>query len=111
MTVGVKLRDFIYVEDVIDGILATASVQGNDRESIDLGPGEAHTARILVERIWHLAGGAGEIHAGELPYRHGEAIRLVADADHAAARTGWRVRTSLDDGHRRTIDEFSHSVA
>lgn len=111
MTPGEQQRDFITVDDLVHGILATASAQGIDGESIDLGTGVAEAVRTVVERIWSLAGGTGEIRAGALPYRPGEAMRLVADADHAADLTGWRACTNLDTGLRQTIDEFSNTIA
>jgi nucleoside-diphosphate-sugar epimerase len=108
MTRGEQQRDFITVDDLVDGIVATASARGIDGESIDLGTGVAHAVRTVVETIWSLAGGTGEIRAGALPYRPGEAMWLVADSDHAAELTGWRACTNLDSGLRQTIDEFSH---
>ena len=111
MTGGEQERDFVYVDDVVSGILATACAPGIAGESVDLGTGESATVLSIVERIWSMTDCAGHICAGAMPYRRGEANRLRADADRTARLTGWRATTSLDDGLRQTINELSDGTA
>jgi nucleoside-diphosphate-sugar epimerase len=106
MTPGGQERDFIYVDDVVEGMLAAAAAPGVEGHSLDLGTGQAHTVRHVVEQVWKLAGGTGRILPGALPYRPAEVMRLVADADRTAALIGWRARTGLEEGLCRTIDQF-----
>jgi nucleoside-diphosphate-sugar epimerase len=106
MTGGEQERDFIYVDDVVDGVLAAAEAPGIDGNSIDLGTGVAVSVRRVVETIWKMAPGEGSICLGVVPYRRGEAWRLCADAERTARLMGWRASTSLDAGLRKTIDEF-----
>ena len=110
MTPGGQERDFVYVKDVVEGLLAAASAPDAEGQSLDLGTGTAQPIRQVVERAWLLARGTGEIRAGALPYRPGEIVHIVADADHTAALTGWRWRTGLDSGLRATIDELRRSL-
>ena len=111
MTPGAQERDFIYVQDVVGGLLAAASVPGIEGQSLDLGTGTARPIRRVVERIWDLATGTGSILTGALPCRPGEVMRTSADADRTATLTGWRASTSLDDGLRQTIHEFQRALA
>lgn len=104
MTEGEQQRDFIYVEDVVEGMLAAALAPGIDGESLDLGSGVARPIRQVVERIWKLTGAMGRILLGTLPYRPGEAMHLAADAERTARLTGWRARVGLDEGLRCTIE-------
>jgi nucleoside-diphosphate-sugar epimerase len=104
MTPGGQERDFIYVDDVVEGMLAAAAAPGVEGQSLDLGTGQAHTVRHVVERIWELAGGKGRILPGALPYRPAEVMRLVADADRTAALIGWRARIGLEEGLCRIIE-------
>jgi nucleoside-diphosphate-sugar epimerase len=106
MTPGEQERDFIYVQDVVDGMLATAETPGIEGASLDLGTGTGHTVRLVVERIWQLTDAKGEVELGALSYRSGEAMRLVADADRTAQLTCWRATTSLEEGLRATIDSL-----
>jgi nucleoside-diphosphate-sugar epimerase len=104
MTPGGQERDFIYVDDVIDGFLAVAAAPGIDGCSLDLGTGQVHTLRRVVERIWTMTGAQGRVLPGALPYRPGDIMHLAADADRTARLTGWRARVGLDQGLRRTIE-------
>jgi nucleoside-diphosphate-sugar epimerase len=103
MTPGEQERDFIYVEDVVEGMLAAAKAPGIEGQSLDLGTGQAHTVRQVVERVWAMTGAQGHILPGALPYRPGEVMRLTADAERTAHLTGWRARVGLEEGLRRTI--------
>jgi nucleoside-diphosphate-sugar epimerase len=103
MTPGEQRRDFIYVEDVVEGMLAAAQAPGIEGQSLDLGTGQAHTVRQVVERVWAMTGAQGHILPGALPYRPGEVMRLTADAERTAHLTGWRARVGLEEGLRRTI--------
>jgi nucleoside-diphosphate-sugar epimerase len=103
MTPGEQERDFIYVEDVVEGMLVTAQAPGIEGQSLDLGTGQAHTVRQVVERVWAMTGAQGHVLAGALPYRPAEVMRLAADADRTARLTGWRARVGLEEGLKRTI--------
>jgi len=103
MTPGEQERDFIHVEDVVEGMLAAAEAPGIEGQSLDLGTGRAHTVREVVGHVWALTGARGRILAGALPYRTGEVMHLAANADRTARLTGWRARVGLEEGLRRTI--------
>jgi nucleoside-diphosphate-sugar epimerase len=104
MTPGGQERDFIYVDDVIDGFLAIAAAPGIDGCSLDLGTGQVHTLRRVVECIWTITRAQGRVLPGALPYRPGDVMHLAADADRTARLTGWRAGVGLDQGLRRTIE-------
>jgi nucleoside-diphosphate-sugar epimerase len=103
ITPGEQQRDFIYVEDVAEGMIAAAEAPDVEGESLDLGTGIGNAIRRVVERIWRLAGGVGKVEFGALPYRSGDAIHLIADADRTAQLTGWRAATPLAEGLRATL--------
>ena len=103
MTAGAQRRDFIFVADVIRGILAAATAPNVEGRVLDVGTGQLHPIRRVVERIWALAGAQGEILAGALPYRPGEVSAIPADVARTRLLTGWEARVGLDEGLRRTI--------
>jgi nucleoside-diphosphate-sugar epimerase len=103
MTPGEQERDFIYVEDVVEGLLTAAQAPEIKGQSLDLGTGAARPIRQVVEQIWQLVGGMGQIRSGALPYRPGEVMSLVADADRTVRLIGWRAATSLEEGLRNTV--------
>ncbi len=103
MTPGEQRRDFIYVDDVIQGFLQIAGTDGIDGESLDLGTGQATTVRHVVEQIFALTESQGRPQIGALPYRPGVVWKQVADADRTADLTGWRAKIGLDQGLKSTI--------
>lgn len=104
MTAGEQQRDFIFVEDVVEGLLAAAATTGIEGHALDLGAGQLHRIRAVVERIWALSGAQGEILAGALPYRPGEVPAIPADVDRTRRLTGWEARVALETGLQETIE-------
>ena len=107
MTAGEQERDFVYIDDAVAGMVAAGAVPGIEGQSLDLGTGSATSIRQVVERVWEIAGGTGRVIAGALPYRTGEVMHMVADADRAARLLGWRATVSLEDGLSRTVRSFA----
>ena len=64
MTPGEQARDFIFVDDVVQGLLAIATTPGIEGESIDLGTGGTCTVLAAVRAIWAMTEAQGEILAG-----------------------------------------------
>ena len=104
MTAGEQQRDFIFVEDVIEGLMAAATAANIEGRALDVGTGQLHPIRSVVERIWDLADAQGEILAGALPYRPGEVPAIPADVALTRLLTGWEARVGLEDGLRKTIE-------
>lgn len=98
---GARPVDWIYVDDVVRGLLALGEAEGVEGESLDLGSGQLITVREVVERICREAGGGVPI-LGAIPDRPLEPVR-VADVERTAARSGFRAEIGLDEGIRRTI--------
>ena len=105
MTGGEQVRDWVYVDDTVDGLLAAAEVAGVEGEMFELGAGRGHSLLEVVERLFALAGASSRPRPGLLPYRPGEVMRLVADAGPAAERLGWTARTGLDEGLARLVNK------
>jgi nucleoside-diphosphate-sugar epimerase len=103
MTAGEQQRDFVFVEDVVAGLLAAATAPGIEGRALDVGTGQMHRIRAVVERIWTLSGARGRILAGALPYRPGEVPAIPADVDRTRRLTGWEAQTGLDEGLQQTI--------
>jgi len=107
MTPGEQERDFVQVGDVAAGLTAAAEAPQAEGTSLDLGTGAGHTVRHVVDWIWRWTAAKGKVQYGALPYRAGEPMRLVADAERTAALIGWRAETSLAAGLADTIQRLS----
>lgn len=98
MTSGAQVRDWIYVDDVVTGLVTLAERGIEAGESIDLGTGRTSTLLEVVTQIYEQVGKGGGPLPGTLADRPGEVTRHVARAKETQERTGWRAVTSLSDG-------------
>jgi UDP-glucose 4-epimerase len=105
LTSGTRLVDWIYIGDVVDGIIAAAETQGLDGKTIDIGSGNAIAVRDLVDRSVKIVNTEIIPVFGILADRVMEQVR-VADVARTQRLTGWTPKTSLDDGLRHTVDWF-----
>lgn len=96
---GLQTRDFVYVGDVVDALIAAA---GHDGGIFNVGTGTETTVLELHRTCAAVAGLDAEPRFE--PARLGDARRSVLDVSRAAAELGWRARTPLEDGLRRTWD-------
>ncbi len=96
-------REFLYAEDAAEGILlATEHYDG--AEPVNIGAGFEITVRDLAEKIAELTGFSGEIR-WDSSQPDGQPRRCL-DTSRARELFGFQVRTSLDDGLRRTIEWY-----
>jgi nucleoside-diphosphate-sugar epimerase len=95
--------DWIYVDDMTEGLLAAGEVASIEGATVDLGSGQLVTVEAIVRQIIGLLGSSIEPHFGALPDRPSEEIR-VANLEHTLRLLGWQPRISLCEGLRRTVD-------
>jgi nucleoside-diphosphate-sugar epimerase len=98
MTSGSPLRDWIYVEDIVDGLAATLESDLDPGVTVELGTGRTTSVKEVVQKIFALAGGDGRPLIGALPDRPGEAHLQVADATRTQEQLNWTACFSLEDG-------------
>lgn len=102
---GSREVDWVYVDDVVEAFVAAAVAADVDGGEFDVGSGAAVTVRDVVERIIKLAGSRVVPAFGAIADRRFETA-TVADIGPTAAALGWRPRTGLDQGLKRTHDWF-----
>jgi nucleoside-diphosphate-sugar epimerase len=110
LTGGERPIDWVYVDDVAEGLLQMCCVPGLEGRTIDLGSGELVTVRRIVEQVVALTGATAEPAFGVIPDRPMEQVR-VADAMATLSTIGWKARTTLEEGLRRTIDWYAGRVS
>jgi nucleoside-diphosphate-sugar epimerase len=99
---GALQVDWVYVDDVIDGLLRAATVERAVGEEIELGSGQLVSVREIVRRIVDIVRPAVEPTFGALPDRPAEEVR-AAELERAWTLLGWRPTTSLEAGLARTV--------
>lgn len=100
---GTREVDWIYVDDVVEGLAAMALADASDGRTVDLGSGELTTVREVAETLAGIVGGPAEPTFGALADRAMEQVR-VADVEATRERIGWSPGVSLREGLSRTVD-------
>ncbi|HEY2218397.1 MAG TPA: NAD-dependent epimerase/dehydratase family protein [Gaiellaceae bacterium] len=94
---GLQSRDFVFVGDVVDALLAAV---GHAGDVFNVGTGEETSVLELHRLCAKVAGVDAEPRLEGA--RLGDARRSVLDVSHAAAELGWRPRVPLEEGLRQT---------
>jgi len=105
-TSGTQTRDFVWSEDLVQGLLAaaTAPAEAVHGQVINLGAGVETPVRTVVETVCEFAGG-GRPNFGAMDMRPGESQRCVADISKAKRLLGWEPQVSLREGLAQMVDE------
>jgi GDP-L-fucose synthase len=103
---GTPTREFLYVEDCVDGLLLAAE-RYDGAQPVNLGTGKEISIRELAELIAELTGFAGEIR-WDTAMPNGQPRRSL-DASRARELFGFEARTPLREGLERTIAWYRSS--
>jgi len=109
LTLGSQVRDYVFVEDVVDalrlGLSAPAAV--GKVYNIGSGPAEARSVRRMVETILDMMGAPSRLCWFDRASRgRSDPPYLVSDPTRAHVELGWRPRVNLADGLARTIESY-----
>jgi len=99
---GTRPVDWIYVDDVVEALLALSVAPGVEGRTLDVGTGSLATVREVVEEICRQCGVAGGPAVGAVADRARETQRR-ADPETTFAACGFRARVTLAEGLARTI--------
>lgn len=100
---GRQTRDFVYVDDVVDALVAAGRAPQVSRKIMNVGSGvEVSIAQLLdtIERVTQLQ--AHRLHNGS---EQAGVSRLVADVTAARETLGFVPGVSLEEGLRRTLEK------
>lgn len=100
---GSPTREFLYVEDAADGIVAAAE-RYNGAEPVNLGSGYEISIKDLAELIVRLTGFQGKL-IWDTTKPNGQPRRGL-DVSRAKAYFGWEAKTPFEEGLRRTIEWY-----
>ena len=103
MTTGEQVRELLYVDDLVAGLLRASAVSGLGGEVLNLGGGKALRVVELARLVVRLTESKIALRVGALPPRSSEIERFHCDSSRAAERLGWRATTELEAGLAATI--------
>jgi len=99
---GRRRADWIYIDDVVEGLLRAAVVPGLEGAAFDLGSGSLTSVREIVEQIVGIVGGPVEPVFNALPDRPFEQER-AADTRFLQNKLGYKPLTSVKQGLKETV--------
>jgi UDP-glucose 4-epimerase len=105
---GSQTRDFIYVGDVVDAVVAALNRKkegGVLKGCFNVGTGIETTVHELFEMMKQVSGSNSELLFA--PARAGEQQRSAISAGRAERMLGWKASESLRSGLQRTFDFYS----
>jgi UDP-glucose 4-epimerase len=106
---GRRRADWIYVEDVVEGLLRAAITPGIEGCTFDLGSGSLVSVREIVEQIVETVDTSIEPAFGSLPDRVFEQER-AAETEFSRNRLKYRPTTPLKDGLQATVAWYRHHL-
>lgn len=107
---GTRPVDWIYVDDVVEGLLRLGRRSDLGGRHVDLGSGELVTVAEVVSRLFQIVGQDRAPDFGSLEDRPREQVRS-ADVAATAALLGWRPATDLDAGLAATVEWYRRELA
>src|SRR3989344_3464769 len=101
---GNQYRDFIYINDTVDGFIEASVNKKAIGNIINLSAGKGHIIKEIVDKIVNIIGGI-KIDESE-PYRKGENMVFYSNNDKAKNLLNWEPKINLDSGLRKTIEWY-----
>jgi UDP-glucuronate 4-epimerase len=101
---GTTRRDYTYVDDIIDGVMAAIDYKQTNYEVINLG--ESRT--VELNELISLLEAELDMHAtiDRQPPQPGDVPQTFADISKARALLGYEPKTQIEDGLRRFVEWF-----
>jgi UDP-glucose 4-epimerase len=98
---GSQTRDFVYVDDVVSGMVAAATAPNIDGMVINIGSGKETSISELIRCVQDVTGSNAEVIYN--PQTSGGVSRLCADLTLAKEKLNYRPSIGLVDGLRLTL--------
>lgn len=107
---GEQQRNFCWVGDIIEGLKSLMETAPDTTpRTVDFGSDNEVTIRRLAEKIIELTGSRSEIQ--HIEARRGDVRYRRPNLEVARRELGWRPRTSLDEGLKRTIEYVEQQLS
>ena len=105
---GKQTRDFIYIDDCVDAMIALEKKVGGLPITVNIGSGKATSIKELAERIIRISGKNIQPVYTKVPIRQ---YSRTADITRAKELLGWKPKISLNEGLRRTYEWLENNCS
>tara|TARA_A100001011_G_scaffold180409_1_gene189272 strand:+ start:176 stop:1087 length:912 start_codon:yes stop_codon:yes gene_type:complete len=104
---GSQLRDFIFIDDVIEAIIKILKNKKTDGEIFNIGSNKPIKIKDLINKICQLVG-SGKPDFGKVQMRKDEIMALYPNINKARRVLNWRPKISLNAGLKKTIKYYKN---
>jgi len=105
-TAGSVRRDFIYIDDVISGLLKITKTNLRPGEIINLGTGKQHDNKDVIKTVGKILDKHLVVEYGRFPKRGWDTSNWVANILKAKKLLGWNPKYNLGQGLTETINWY-----
>lgn len=97
------VRDWIYVDDVVDALVLAGHHPAAAGTTLNIGSGVGRSIREVAQTALEVAGTGGTVAYAETGVPAGEPPVIVADVRRARSVVGWEPRVPFAEGLRQTL--------
>ncbi len=99
---GSTMRDYTYIDDIIDGIIATMNYSKTGYEIFNLGGGSPVTLKEMISTIEKVLGKKAQIN--QMPMQPGDVDKTVSDISKSEKLLGYHPKTTFTEGVKKFIE-------
>lgn len=104
---GRQMRDFIYIDDVIEAIMKSLSAKNAIGKILNLGTGKPQKLIKIINQIIKVCKG-GKADFGKVLIRNDEILNLFPDISYTRAILKWKPNTNFKKGLIKTINFYKN---
>ena len=106
---GTQLRDFIYIDDVVEAIIKSLINKNARGQIINIGSGKPKKIKNLIKYIKKtLKGGYPQF--GKIKLRKDEILKLYPNINKASKKIKWKPKISFSKGLKLTIKSYNEQT-
>tara|TARA_B100000029_G_scaffold474383_1_gene516626 strand:+ start:5931 stop:6878 length:948 start_codon:yes stop_codon:yes gene_type:complete len=102
---GNQIRDFCYIDDVINAIFLSLKSSRTSGEIFNIGFGKPIKIRTVINKIRKILG-KGKPQFGKVKYRKDENMKLYPNIKKAKKKLKWKPQINFNSGVKTVIDSF-----
>ncbi|MEZ0355524.1 NAD-dependent epimerase/dehydratase family protein [Mycobacterium sp. SA01] len=99
---GRIVRDFVFIDDVVEGLFAAIESPAAPSRYVDIGSGVPTTIHELAQQLAAICGAPDPVVVGK--FRDGDVRAARCDIEPATTELGWRPKWSLEEGTRALLE-------
>ena len=99
---GRILRDFVYIDDVVEALFAAIAQPASPARYVDVGSGVPTTIHELAQALAGICGAPDPVVVGK--FRDGDVRAARCDVEATTTQLDWHPKWALEDGMRALLD-------